>query len=230
LKVSTGNRGRATKYYGNDFDNNKWWEGGNYDSKATSTGPNALPVNTEFVIDYLGNQIRVTDAQWCEYDKAWCDKKEAIWVDYVGFYTTPDFDASKVKKQEAKGGIKLVELKDIKKGLEVYSKDGESFGTIVDISGNPEKVTVLTGKGTKFICPPSKFLTYEFGLKSGGGVGGVGGKKLTSSDLKEGLPVVHPIFGEGKIIGFRPDKTIVKVDFKNKGEKDLRLDVAEMKF
>ena len=37
-------------------------------------------------------------------------------------------------------------------------------------------------------------------------------------------------FGEGKIISIRPDKLIAKISFKSKGDKDIRVDVAEMKF
>ena len=219
---------RTSKYYGSEWDNDRWWEGSGYNtpaSKASTFTPGNLPKNAQFVNDYLGNQIKVADAQWCEYDKAWCDKKDAIWVDYVGFYTCPDFDPSKVKKEPAAGELVTVSPDDIKKSLEVYSKNGELFGTITDI--DDKNITISTEQNSKFICPPNKFLTYGFKKKSGGSVGG---KKLTTSDLKDGLPVLHPSFGEGKIIGIRPDKVIVKVMFKDKGEKDIRVDVADMKF
>lgn len=41
------------------------------------------------IIDYKGNPIPVKDAVWCEYDKCWCNKKEALWEDIVGFYMIP---------------------------------------------------------------------------------------------------------------------------------------------
>ena len=31
------------------------------------------------VFDYKGDIIRLDDAVWCEYDKQWCKKSEAIW-------------------------------------------------------------------------------------------------------------------------------------------------------
>lgn len=229
-EYSYSNSSRRNKYYGSEWDNDRWWEGGGYQATASRSSssytPTNLPKNAEFVTDYLGNQIKVTDAQWCEYDKAWCDKKEAIWVDYIGFYTCPDFDPSKVKKASAEGELIEVTIKDIKKDLEVYSKNGELFGTITAMEN--DNVTISTEQNSKFICPPNKFLTYGFKMKSGGG--SIGNKKLTAGDLKEGLPVLHPSFGEGKIVGIRPDKVIVKVMFKGKGEKDLRVDVADMKF
>lgn len=217
---------RTSKYHGSEWDNDRWWEGGGYatpTTKATAVGPGAIG-NAEFVNDYLGNQIRTADAQWCEYDKQWCDKKEAIWVEYVGFYTTPDFDPAKVKKKEVAGGgnMKPIDMNDIKKDLEVYSKSGDLFGTMANID---DKITILTTTNSKFIVPPDKFLTYGFKMKAG-----IGNNKLTEKDLKEGLLVKHPTFGEGKIIGIRPDRIIVKVSFKDKGEKDLRVDVATMTF
>jgi len=44
----------------------------------------------EYVNDWRGDRIRSSDAVWCEFDKKHCLKDEAIWVDLLGFYTTPD--------------------------------------------------------------------------------------------------------------------------------------------
>jgi hypothetical protein len=232
-EYSYGGGRRSNKYYGSEWEDNRWWEGGGYNSqttaKATTTGPNNLPAGTTEVVDYLGNKIKVSDAQWCEYDKAWCTKKEAIWVEYVGFYTTPDFDPSKVKKAETSdsSGLSNLEIEDVKKDMELYSETGELFGTVTDIDENRDKIIVTTTLNSKFILPPDKFMTYKFKKKAASG-----SRKLTEKDLKEGMTVFHPIFKEGKLIGIRPDRIIVKVDFKDPkyGEKDLRLDVAEMKF
>ena len=80
-------------------------------------------------------------------------------------------------------------------------------------------VTVQTKQNSKFITPPEKLLSYDFRKKAE-----KGGNKLTEKDVKDGLIVWHPSFGEGRIVGTRTDKMIVKVHFKEKGEKDLRID------
>jgi hypothetical protein len=222
---------RRGRYYSDWESDNRWWEGGGYGttSQARASGPGQLAPGQTEVKDYLGNTIKVADAQWCEYDKAWCSKKDAIWVDYVGFYTTPDFDPSKVKKEEVvdNKGLSSLTFEESKKGMEVYSKTGEFFGTITEVDNNSThpKVIITTTMNSRFILPPDKFLKYEFKKKSE-----IGSKKLTEKDLKEGLIIFHPIFGKGKIIGIRPDKIIIKVSFENKGEKDVRVDVADMKF
>jgi len=231
------NYNRRGKYYSSEWEgDNRWWESGGFGTGravATAMGPGQLPAGQKYVTDYLGNEIEVADAQWCEYDKQWCTKEEAIWVEYVGFYTTPDFDASKVKPKAAPdaSGLVVMTPDDFKKGVDIYSNSGEEFGTITDVGEDEEHLVTITTRGnTKFIAPPHKILTYNFKKKSGGGAGGT--KKLTEKDLKEGLEVFHPGFGKGKIVGIRPDKSIVKVIFEDpsKGEKDLRVDVADMKF
>lgn len=213
-----------TRYYGNDWnETDRWWENG--DNK-THTQAGTIPRNAEFVTDYLGNKLKVADAIWCPYDKAWCDKKEAIWVDYIGFYTTPDFDPSKVKKNTEIDGLVPAEIEDIKVGLTFYNKDGEIFGKVVEID-DEDLVHIESENNSMFICPKNRLMSYGFNKKV---EQNTGSKKLTSNDLKDGLKVYHPIFGAGKIIGIKPDKLIVKILFDNKGEKDIRVDVADMKF
>ena len=222
---SYSTRGGRRGAYASEYDTERWWDG-QYDSpRATTVGPSEVG-NKEFVTDYLGNKIRTADAQWCEYDKQWCLKDERIWVEYVGFYTCPDFDPTKVKKETPAGGGKMspVTIEEAKTDLELFSKTGEPFGKVLSVD-DKGKVTIATTMGSKFILSPDKFLTYEFMKKPTSG-----STPLKESDLKEGLTVWHPGFGEGKIIGIRPDRIIVKVDFKSKGEKDLRVDVAGMKF
>jgi len=220
---------RSSRY--NDW-GDEWWDTRGYSSnyRATSTGssqdPSQLPPNTKYVTDYLGNKIEVVNAQWCEYDKQWCLKSDAIWIDYIGFYTCPDFDPSKVKKQEPDGGeLKEIEESDVKVGTVLYNQDGEKYGEIYEIS---DKIYIKTDKNSKFILPMDKLLAYDLNVKVSGGGGGT--KKLTENDIKKDLIVYHPIWGEGKIVGIRPDKLIVKVSFKSKGVKDVRIDVADMKF
>jgi hypothetical protein len=234
----SGGGNRGNRYHDWDDYNGDWWQGSTQSASSwtrpsSAVGPGQLPPNTEFVADYLGNKIKVADAQWCEYDKAWCLKSEAIWVEYIGFFTCPDFDPAKVKKEPvavassgnaSKGDLAPIEEKDVKVGLQVYNKEGELYGSVTEFT---DKIYIKTVQGSQFIIPMDKFLTYEFTKNV---APAVGNKKLTEKDVKEGILVDHPTFGPGKIIGVRPDKSIVRVSFKNKGDKDVRVDVAEMKF
>ena len=225
-ETTYGSYNKRGKYHtsGENWErDNKWWEPGTT-TRATAVGPGSIG-NAEFVNDYLGNKIRTADAQWCEYDKAWCSKEERIWVDYIGFYTCPDFDPAKVKKEVPKTGgeLKPITLEDIKDGLDLYSKSGDLFGKIEAVGD--KIITIRTIGNSGMMVPPEKFLTYEFKKKSV-----IGGNKLMEKDLAVGLPVIHPNFGKGVIKAIRADKIIVKVLFDTKGEKDLRVDVADMKF
>jgi len=68
-----------------------WWKDGKLEEAKKNPFIDLLPDDPgETVIDYLGNEIPINRAVWCEYDKAWCLKKDAIWIDYQGFYTVPD--------------------------------------------------------------------------------------------------------------------------------------------
>jgi len=230
--------GSNRRYHDWDDYSGDWWQGGgstassSWSRSSSAVGPNQLPPNTEYVNDYLGNKVKVVDCHWCEYDKQYCLKSEAIWVDYIGFWTCPDFDPAKVKKEVIEVGsgsanksdLVPIEEKDVKVGLKVYNKEGELYGSVTEIS---DKIYIKTIQGSQFIVPMDKFLTYDF-KKNNAPV--IGTNKLKENDVKEGVLVNHPTFGPGKIIGVRADKSIVRVSFKNKGEKDLRVDVAEMTF
>jgi len=215
-----------------DWDSDSgWWSRSSRSSWSShnSSEPSKLPTNTEFVTDYLGNKIKFVDAQWCEHDKQYCLKSEAIWVDYIGFWTCPDFDPTKVKKQQnvftsGDSGLSFITENDIKVGLEVYTKNGDEFGKITNVD---DVVTTTTTSGSKFMMPIDKFITYEFKFKketTGNN------KKLKINDIKDGLIINHPSFGKGKIIKIRPDNIIVKISFEKYGEKDIRVDVANMTF
>lgn len=228
-KIERRNYGYGRSYKYDDWEDGRWWQSGTKTNwnRSVSTGPGQLPPNTVYVNDYLGNRIKVVDSQWCEYDKTYCLKSEAIWVDYIGFWTCPDFDPSKVKKHEDIDNNGMVDVTEdvVKVGLILYTKSGnEEFGKVTEVA---DKVVVETDEGSRFMMPMNKFLTYEFKYKK---EIESGTRKLTDKNMKEGLVVYHPIFGRGKIIGMRPDKLIVKVSFDNKGEKDFRVDVADMKF
>ncbi len=49
------------------------------------------PIQRGDVIDYKGDLLLIEDAVWCEWDKKWCHKDEAIWIDYMAFWTTPEY-------------------------------------------------------------------------------------------------------------------------------------------
>lgn len=229
---SRGGNYRSSYYRGSDWDDNSWWsrnQSGYSSTTSSNVGPKQLPKGQEYVNDYLGKKVKVSDCVWCEHDKVYCLKDDAIWVDYVGFYTCPDYDPSKVVKEpltndDADGGeYRELNDTDFKEGLILYQK-GKKFGTVTQL--NARGVTILTEKGSKFMCPIDKVIsTYKLQVKNE-----VGNKKLTRADVKEGVPVVHPTFGKGKIVSFRADKTIVKVKFAEKGEKDIHVEVANMKF
>lgn len=217
-----------------EWETGQWWK--NRDSasqqswnRSSSGGPGQLSPNTEFVTDYLGNRIRVTDAQWCEYDKQWCLKSEAIWEEYIGFWICPDFDPTKVKKEEhVSNNFSSITEKDVKVGAIVYSENNEEFGHITEVG---EKVHVSGEGNSRFILPMEKFLNYGFKIKKETTENASGsGKRLTTNDVKKDLNIIHPSFGKGKIIGIRPDNQIVKIYFNDKGEKDIRVDVANMTF
>ena len=45
--------------------------------------------NSTFVTDWRGNNINKSNAVWCEFDKTYCLKDEAEYIDLLGFYTIP---------------------------------------------------------------------------------------------------------------------------------------------
>lgn len=47
-------------------------------------------------------------------------------------------------------------------------------------------------------------------------------------ELEIGRRVKQPVLGEGEIISIRPDGAIVKIKFDEKGEKNIRIDVADL--
>jgi len=71
--------------------------------------------NEGTVVDYLGNDVDEDDAVWCEYDKDWCLKKDAIHIDYMDFYTRPytkeereKQDRDKYKKEKMR--LKMIDI------------------------------------------------------------------------------------------------------------------------
>lgn len=219
-------------YRGGEWDDTSWWvknRNGYNPTSNSNLGPKQLPKGQEYVNDYLGKKVKVSDCVWCEHDKVYCLKDKALWIDYIGFYTCPDYDPSKVVKEPLfdddtdAGEYKDLAESDFKEGLKIYQK-GKLFGTITQLT--PKGATIATEKGSKFMCPIDKIVsTYKLQIKNE-----AGGKSLTRADLKVGISVVHPSFGKGKITSFRADKSIVTVKFTEKGEKDLHMEVANMKF
>lgn len=228
---SNYNRGGYNRnYYNSNWEGeDDWWEKNTgYSSSSSRKNASNKNTNAEFVTDYLGNTIKTADAVWCEYDKEWCLKSEAIWVEYIGFYTCPDFDPSKVKKNDvvSNDDYKSITGDDIKVGTELY-KNNELFGKITEIQD--DSVTISTGEKSRFICPKDKILNiYNFQIKSKKDLKDL--RDLKESDLDVNLIVHHPIFGVGKIVSVKPDKKVVKVSFKDKGFKDIRVDMSYMKF
>lgn len=62
----------------------------------------------------------------------------------------------------------LISTSDIHRGLDVYTKNGDLFGTIdvIDYAhGKPYQITILQPTKMRFICPITKFFTYKFQKK-----------------------------------------------------------------
>jgi hypothetical protein len=77
--------------------------------------------DAEMVIDWQGNLIPVKDAVWCMYDKAWCLRKDAIWVNYEGFYTTPDREII-INQKNYLQFLKVQSFKSVNEGYRDYNK------------------------------------------------------------------------------------------------------------
>ena len=232
---SRGNYTRSNYNTGrySNYDNDDWYSGSGGGSSTTNAYYNRSSESDtgEYVKDYLGNKVKKSESIWCEHDKAWCLKKDAIWVDYVGFYTTPDYDPSKVVKEEEISGsdFKKIELDDIKVGQELYLRK-EFFGKVLQTQNVDGKVHVSSGDSKAvFMLPIDKLLNMSLETKNKNSSSG-NGRLLEEKDLAKGLVVYHPIFGKGNITSIRTDRNIVSVDFKNSGEKFIRLDVAGMTF
>lgn len=80
------------------------------------------PNDEKMVIDWLGNSIPFKDAVWCEYDKKWCLKKDAIRIDYQGFYTTPDIDSYIGKDKEEYDDDNIQWFENVNEGYRDYNK------------------------------------------------------------------------------------------------------------
>jgi len=89
------------EYYGN-------YTGGGvgYNSRSNynwnNTVSNGGGKSTGYVVDWRKDKVKAADTVWCEVDKQYCLKDEAIWVDLLGFYTTPDDDVKKLPSPGAK--------------------------------------------------------------------------------------------------------------------------------
>jgi len=93
--------GRSNSYSGrasyNDWDDYEYgnYMGGsganyNWNNTRSNTYSSTSKSSGEYVTDWRGDTVKADKAVWCEFDKKHCLKDEAIWVDLLGFYTTPD--------------------------------------------------------------------------------------------------------------------------------------------
>lgn len=229
--------GRRDYAYTNEWDqDNDWWQGSR---QETTSGPTKTQSATgDYIKDYLGDSVKKSDCVWCEYDKVWCLKDDAIWVEYIGFYTTPDIDPNRPKSKTTKVNpedLRPLVKEDIKVGLDIYEND-KLYGNISEIDDEYGVHVSYYNKNTVLILPMDKFIKqgyYVKNLESSNGLptSETAKKTVTPENIKENMLIWHPSFGAGKVISIRSDKLIAKVNFKNgKETKDLRIDVANMKY
>lgn len=108
--------------------------------------------NNGYVTDYKGSRIKESEAVWCKYDNEWCPKDEAVWVDLIGFYTTPD-NPPKEKKTTINlpsttssseyinsNGSEIKSADNIKPGDKVIHKN---FGSGKVVSLSPDKTKAV---------------------------------------------------------------------------------------
>ena len=148
-----------TSYY-DDYDddtfNNDNWRNTN----KNVINSNGI-TNSKHVTDWKGNVENTTDCVWCEHDKVHCLKTEAIWVDLLGFYTTPDEEivgnsSNKTNKVENN----KINYDDIKSEIIYDSKE---------LSINDNIIHPIFGKGViKNISPDGKKIEVDFSYKSTG--------------------------------------------------------------
>jgi len=157
-------------YYGGGYNDWDWEEddyktGGsgagftsNWSSTQNSRSSNNKS-NSEYVKDWRGNKILSKSAVWCEHDNVYCLKKDAIWVDIIGFYTTPDEDTilkndnsddnnGKTEDYNTSKGKIILNGKELKKGDKVIHPLTGS-GEIHKVSKNNMSVVINLDNGTK---------------------------------------------------------------------------------
>ncbi len=124
-----------------------------YTPTVRTTGPIATG---DYVTDYKGARILAKDAVWCEYDKEWCPKVEAIWVDLIGFYTTPD--------EPPKRNLPvLTGLKTAAEQSSEYPIEGSEIKNAQLLKVGDRLIHPTFGKGTvKLIFDENKKVTIEF--------------------------------------------------------------------
>jgi len=148
-RLSYGSYGRRSSNYSNYND----WEdeydygayGGGYSSGWKSTRKS---INSEYVTDWRGDKQKSEDVVYCEFDKQWCLRDEAIWVDLLGFYTTPDENTPRKNKVDNKSEDYTSSKNDIIKSSrdigfgDVVIHPTFGKGKIEDISPDGKKVKV----------------------------------------------------------------------------------------
>lgn len=144
---------RYTGSYYQDWEDEEYYTGtGNYSNSwknARSSNYSSSRTTGEYVTDWKGDRVLTKDTVWCEFDNVHCLKSEAIWVDILGFYTTPD---ESVKRKNT-----VVEDTDYKNVNGKIVKSGK------DISQNDLIIHPKFGKGrVKKISPDDKKVVIDF--------------------------------------------------------------------
>ena len=150
---STYSTSRNYHYY-DDWDNEYGGGyGGGYGSRSSWKSTSHRTPSSDYVKDWRGNMVKTKDAVWCEVEKVYCLKDEAIWVDILGFYTPPDESIISTPAESSKD-YSGSSSKVIRSGSEldigdtiVHKQFGK--GKVKNISPDGKKITVTFDKGEK---------------------------------------------------------------------------------
>jgi len=102
-----GGRGSYNDWDEHDYGNYYGGGGGGagWNNTRSDTYSSSSKTGTgEYVTDWRGDKVKAKDSVYCEFDKKHCLKDEAIWVDLLGFYTTPDENTKRKTTTSSTGG------------------------------------------------------------------------------------------------------------------------------
>jgi len=163
IKRKPGETERLYKSYGNSYNSNYYdWDddeygygygysGRGYNSRNTGYNwqNSRSSSSSGYVTDWRGDKVKSSETVWCEIDKVYCLKDEAIWVDLLGFYTTPDNDTKRLPTSSVSntsnddyknGGSIITNLSNISIGDKIVHP---TFGKGVIEEISPDKLKVV---------------------------------------------------------------------------------------
>jgi hypothetical protein len=159
IKRKPGETERLYKNYSssyNNYNNYDWdddeygygYHGGGYNSNSRNSynwQNSKSSASSGYVTDWRGDKVKSSETVWCEIDKVYCLKDEAIWVDLLGFYTTPDNDTKRLPSSSSN-----------KSEPSDYKNAGEIINSSSNISIGDKIVHPSFGKGEIDQISPDK--------------------------------------------------------------------------